>query len=208
MPKYAIEVIPEEFIVLAKLAGFGSDYELARRMGVDRATLSRALAGEFQPGPGFIAGALRALEPADFHKMFRVVVVEKSNTSLPCEGRCNEDVTATVADAVNDHRIGCPVRQKVGTTLRNLYEPKRHGGPHFGLVELARRYKVESADIRELIVEAGGTIRPKGVNSRQWRRSNNTSTEGTGRRLDSNRDAPGSGSVRHELPRDRRGHRG
>lgn len=183
MPKYTVELIKEEFLMLAKLAGFGSDYELAKRMGVNRATVSRVLDGELQPGSGFIAGAMAALNLVDFGKIFRIVAVRKTSSDVPCVGECNEDVTATVAGAVNDHRFGCPVRHRVGTTLRKLYEPKKHGGPHFGSVELARRYKVEPADIRELIVEAGGTIRPKSANSRQWRRSNNTSTEENGKTL-------------------------
>lgn len=57
----------------ARLAGFRSDYALAKAMDVNRSTVARVLAGRMQPGSAFIAGALVALAPMQFHDLFDIV---------------------------------------------------------------------------------------------------------------------------------------
>ncbi|MBB5802893.1 hypothetical protein F4560_002661 [Saccharothrix ecbatanensis] len=54
------------------LAGFESDYALARAMEVNRSTVARVRQGELQPGPAFIGGALTALAPMQFADLFAV----------------------------------------------------------------------------------------------------------------------------------------
>lgn len=63
----------EAFGKAALLAGFASDYALAHAMRVNRSTVKRVRAGELQPGPVFIAGALTALAPMAFEDLFEVV---------------------------------------------------------------------------------------------------------------------------------------
>lgn len=67
---YTVELRVEEF---SKLAGFRSDYALAKKMEVNRSTVARVVAGELTPGPAFIGGALAALAPMDFGNIFRIV---------------------------------------------------------------------------------------------------------------------------------------
>jgi hypothetical protein len=55
------------------LSGHRSDYSMAKAMGINRSTLARVRAGQLQPGPSFIAGALIALSPFQFCDLFEVV---------------------------------------------------------------------------------------------------------------------------------------
>ena len=72
MPK-KIKLRTDAFSKSARLAGFTSDYALAKAMDVNRSTVARVLAGELQPGPAFIGGALTALAPMQFDDLFEVV---------------------------------------------------------------------------------------------------------------------------------------
>ncbi|WP_231500225.1 transcriptional regulator [Saccharothrix sp. NRRL B-16314] len=72
MPK-KIKLRTGVFSKAARLAGFTSDYALARAMDVNRSTVARVLGGELQPGPAFIGGALTALAPMQFDDLFEVV---------------------------------------------------------------------------------------------------------------------------------------
>jgi hypothetical protein len=56
-----------------QLAGFQSEYALARAMEVNRSTVARVFSGQLKPGPAFIAGALTALAPLEFVDLFEVV---------------------------------------------------------------------------------------------------------------------------------------
>ncbi|XVS62094.1 transcriptional regulator [Actinosynnema sp. CA-299493] len=58
------------FTKAARLAGFRSDYKLAKAMGLNRSTVTRVLSGDLRPGPAFIAGALIALPPMSFEDLF------------------------------------------------------------------------------------------------------------------------------------------
>ncbi|MEU4802362.1 transcriptional regulator [Actinosynnema sp. NPDC023587] len=62
----------------ARLAGLNSDYALAKKMGINRSTLSRVIDSELQPGPAFIGGALVALDPLRFEDLFMVVPNQKA----------------------------------------------------------------------------------------------------------------------------------
>ncbi|MEU5695923.1 transcriptional regulator [Actinosynnema sp. NPDC020468] len=61
------------FAKAARLAGFSSDYALAKAMDLNRSTVTRVRGGELQPGPAFIGGALTALAPMQFDDLFEVV---------------------------------------------------------------------------------------------------------------------------------------
>ncbi|MEU4740533.1 transcriptional regulator [Actinosynnema sp. NPDC023658] len=67
------------FTKAARLAGFRSTYALAKAMDVNRSTVARVLAGEMQPGPAFIAGALLALAPMQFHDLFTIASDQRRN---------------------------------------------------------------------------------------------------------------------------------
>ncbi|MFD1146097.1 transcriptional regulator [Saccharothrix hoggarensis] len=62
----------EKFERVMQLAGFRSDYALARAMGVNRSTVARVRSGEMRPGRAFISGALKALDPMEFEDLFEV----------------------------------------------------------------------------------------------------------------------------------------
>lgn len=70
---HTIKLRRDVFTKAARLAGFESDYSLAKAMDVNRSTVARVLSGELQPGPAFIAGALLALTPMQFHDLFDIV---------------------------------------------------------------------------------------------------------------------------------------
>jgi hypothetical protein len=53
--------------------GIDTDRELARRMGMNVATVSRALSGKAAPGRRFIAAALKLFGVAWFSELFNVV---------------------------------------------------------------------------------------------------------------------------------------
>lgn len=90
---YTVELQVEEFSKLVKLAGFRSDYALAKKMEVNRSTVARVVAGELSPGPAFIGGALAALAPVDFSNIFRIV---KTDAQERDEGTVKES-TGSVA---------------------------------------------------------------------------------------------------------------
>ncbi|GAA3460352.1 hypothetical protein GCM10018963_23650 [Saccharothrix longispora] len=70
---YGVALRLDAFDKAVRLAGFKSDYLLARKMRVDRSTVSRVRNGNLRPGTAFIAGALRVLHPLDFEDLFEVV---------------------------------------------------------------------------------------------------------------------------------------
>ncbi|MBW4719066.1 transcriptional regulator [Saccharothrix obliqua] len=72
MPK-TIRLRTKVFAKAALLAGFTSDYALAKAMEVNRSTVARVLSGDLRPGPAFIGGALTALAPMQFDDLFEVV---------------------------------------------------------------------------------------------------------------------------------------
>lgn len=74
---YTVELRTEAFTKAARLAGHTSHYALARAMEVNRSTVTRVLRGQLQPGSAFIAGALTALAPMQFHDLFEVVSVNR-----------------------------------------------------------------------------------------------------------------------------------
>ncbi|MFD7652872.1 helix-turn-helix domain-containing protein [Actinosynnema sp. NPDC059797] len=73
---YTIRLRTCEFVQAARLARLHSDYALARRMEVNRSTVTRVLKGDLQPGPAFVGGALAALGK-QFDDLFEVVRVAR-----------------------------------------------------------------------------------------------------------------------------------
>ncbi|MBW4720719.1 transcriptional regulator [Saccharothrix obliqua] len=69
---FTLRLNVKRFTRAVRLAGYHSDYALAVRMRINRATLKRVLDGDNNPGPAFIAGALRALSPLRFEDLFDV----------------------------------------------------------------------------------------------------------------------------------------
>ncbi|GAA1294324.1 transcriptional regulator [Saccharothrix xinjiangensis] len=69
---HTIRLRTEPFTKAMRLAGFHSDYALARAMDLNRSTVTRVLTGQLQPGPAFIGGALTALAPMTFTDLFDV----------------------------------------------------------------------------------------------------------------------------------------
>ncbi|KOX21336.1 hypothetical protein ADK67_26725 [Saccharothrix sp. NRRL B-16348] len=72
-----IKLRADVFAKAARLAGFRSDYALAKAMDVNRSTVARVLSGELQPGPAFIGGALTALAPMQFDDLFEIVTTQR-----------------------------------------------------------------------------------------------------------------------------------
>lgn len=72
-----IRLRTEAFTKAVRLAGFRSDYALAKAMDVNRSTVARVVNGDLQPGPAFIGGALTALAPMQFDDLFEIVPVER-----------------------------------------------------------------------------------------------------------------------------------
>lgn len=79
---HTIRLRTDIFTKATRLAGFRSDYALAKAMDVNRSTVARVVSGELQPGPAFIGGALVALAPMQFEDLFEVVAA-----------RCRDDQT-------------------------------------------------------------------------------------------------------------------
>ncbi|WP_433260741.1 transcriptional regulator [Actinosynnema sp. CS-041913] len=78
---HTIRLRTDTFTKAARLAGFRSDYGLAKAMDINRSTVARMVSGELQPGPAFIGGALVALAPMQFDDLFEVVpLTERSGT--------------------------------------------------------------------------------------------------------------------------------
>jgi transcriptional regulator with XRE-family HTH domain len=68
-----IEVNREGFTEFQRRQGIESERELARRMGMNVSTVSRALSGKSAPGRQFIAAALRLFGSGWFNALFTVV---------------------------------------------------------------------------------------------------------------------------------------
>lgn len=74
---YTIKLRTDVFTKAARLAGFRSDYALAKAMDVNRSTVARVLGGDLQPGAAFIGGALTALAPMQFDDLFEIVPTQR-----------------------------------------------------------------------------------------------------------------------------------
>jgi hypothetical protein len=72
---HTVKLRTDAFGKAMRLAGFRSDYGLAKAMGVNRSTIARAVSGELRPGPVFIASALTVLAPMQFQDLFEIVPV-------------------------------------------------------------------------------------------------------------------------------------
>lgn len=75
-PRYNVKLRDDAFTKAVRLAGFRSDYALAKAMGLNRSTVKRARDGELRPGARFISGALKALAPFEFEDLFEVETSE------------------------------------------------------------------------------------------------------------------------------------
>lgn len=73
MAPHTVQLRRRSFAKAVALAGYRSDYALAKAMGVNRSTVARVLSGALQPGATFIGSALTALEPMEFNDLFEVV---------------------------------------------------------------------------------------------------------------------------------------
>lgn len=73
MAPHTVQLRRRSFTKAVELAGFRSDYALAKAMGVNRSTVARVLSGALQPGSTFIGSALAALTPMEFSDLFEVV---------------------------------------------------------------------------------------------------------------------------------------
>ncbi|XVS68101.1 transcriptional regulator [Actinosynnema sp. CA-299493] len=74
---YTIKLRTDVFRKAARLAGFRSDYALAKAMDVNRSTVARVLGGDLQPGPAFIGGAVTALAPMQFEDLFEIAPTQR-----------------------------------------------------------------------------------------------------------------------------------
>lgn len=70
---HTVQLRTEYFAKAVVLAGYSSDYALAKAMGVNRSTVFRVREGTLQPGAVFIGSALTALAPMTFEDLFEVV---------------------------------------------------------------------------------------------------------------------------------------
>lgn len=67
----------EQLVKFRTLAGVTTDDALAKRMGVDPATVSRVLRGKQEPGGKFIAALVAAFPGMDLDDLFEVIPVEE-----------------------------------------------------------------------------------------------------------------------------------
>lgn len=74
---HTVKLRTTAFVQAARTARLHSDYALAQAMGVNRSTVTRIIKGDLQPGPVFIASALKALDK-DFDELFEIVVFRSS----------------------------------------------------------------------------------------------------------------------------------
>ncbi|GAA3853751.1 hypothetical protein GCM10022243_19200 [Saccharothrix violaceirubra] len=88
---HTIRLLTNIFARTAQLAGFHSDYGLAKAMGVNRSTVARVVSGDLQPGPAFIGGALVALAPMQFDDLFEVAPAPTSADDSPTERQGSAD---------------------------------------------------------------------------------------------------------------------
>ncbi|WP_447002449.1 transcriptional regulator [Saccharothrix isguenensis] len=70
---HTVKLRTDTFNKAMRLAGSQSDYAMAKAMGINRSTIARVTSGELRPGPVFIASALTALAPMQFHDLFEIV---------------------------------------------------------------------------------------------------------------------------------------
>jgi hypothetical protein len=82
---HTVRLRTDFFAKAARLAGFRSDYGLAKAMGVNRSTIARVVSGQLQPGAAFIGGALVALAPMRFDDLFEVVLASTAPEDHPTE---------------------------------------------------------------------------------------------------------------------------
>ena len=66
-----------------RLAGISTDDALAKRMGVNPATVSRVLRGTAVPGPRFIAGLIDVFGTECFTDLFEVVNDDADQEAVP-----------------------------------------------------------------------------------------------------------------------------
>ncbi|GAA3844066.1 hypothetical protein GCM10022243_08100 [Saccharothrix violaceirubra] len=78
---HTIRLRAVEFAKAMTLAGYRSDYALSQTMGLNRSTVTRVRTGHLNPGPAFIAGALIALAPMEFHDLFNVIHARPRRTA-------------------------------------------------------------------------------------------------------------------------------
>jgi transcriptional regulator with XRE-family HTH domain len=69
----SLSISQQGLIRLRKKTGLDSDQQLAQRIGIDPATLSRVLNGKSEPGQKFLAGVLQAFGHRWFTELFQVV---------------------------------------------------------------------------------------------------------------------------------------
>jgi hypothetical protein len=81
---FTVRLRGDAFAKIVRLAGFPSDYALAKRMQVNRSTVARVVAGDLQPGPAFIGGALTALAPMGFEDILEVVEARSAGEGRTC----------------------------------------------------------------------------------------------------------------------------
>jgi transcriptional regulator with XRE-family HTH domain len=68
-----LQLRPEGLAKIRKLAKIDTDKQLAEKIGLDPATVSRVLTGKSAPGPRFIAGLIDAFGIEWFADLFAVV---------------------------------------------------------------------------------------------------------------------------------------
>jgi transcriptional regulator with XRE-family HTH domain len=61
------------FAKLKALGLYRSNASLAKKLGVDSATVTRLLNGSYEPGPRVLAGAVLAFGQAMFFELFHVI---------------------------------------------------------------------------------------------------------------------------------------
>lgn len=69
----SLSISPQGLVRLRAKTGLDSDRELAKRIGIDKGTLSRVLNGKMDPGPKFIAGIIVAFGHRWFTELIQVV---------------------------------------------------------------------------------------------------------------------------------------
>lgn len=78
---YTVRLRDESFTKAVSLAGFHSNYALAKAMRLNRSTVVRVRRGVLQPGSAFISGALKALAPMQFEDLFEAVSAGRSDVA-------------------------------------------------------------------------------------------------------------------------------
>lgn len=68
-----VKIRPQGLQLARQLFNVGTDKDLAEAMKVAPSSLGRVLAGQYSPGPKFIAHMLHAFGPEWFHTLFEIV---------------------------------------------------------------------------------------------------------------------------------------